>query len=75
MRVVFSKHAILKMRHRKLDRKKVLEAIARPDFIEPGYRGREKRYKRFGRLTLQTVVIEEGGLLVVITAHWVAKAG
>ncbi len=48
-------------------------AIGNPDFVKPGYSYREELYKRFGNKYLKLVVKRQGGHIVVVTVHWVAK--
>jgi hypothetical protein len=56
-----------------LPKEKILETVEFPDFVQPSYGAREKRYKDFGKNHLQVVVIQDTDVLVVITAHWVAR--
>jgi len=73
MNIIFSDHAELKVRQRKLPRQKILLTIAHPDFREPGHSGRERLLKKFGKNYLQVVVLYETNTTVVVTVHWVAK--
>ncbi|MDO8518263.1 MAG: DUF4258 domain-containing protein [bacterium] len=74
MQIEFSDHAELKIRQRKLSRQKILETVERPDLVQLGYSGREKLFKNFGKNHLQVIVKREAGSIVVVTAHWIAKA-
>lgn len=73
MKIVFSKHALLKINHRGLEKDKVLETIEHPDFIQPSYNFREERYRLYRKNHLKVVVKIEITRIVVVTAHWVAK--
>ncbi len=73
MKVIFSNHAELKIRQRKLAREKILETIARPDSSTPSLDGREILLKKFRTNHLQVVVKRERAAIIVITSHWVAR--
>lgn len=73
MKIVFSKHALLKLKQRDLDKAKILETIVQPDFIQPSYSFRESRYRLYAKNHLKVVVIVEQKRILVVTAHWVAK--
>jgi hypothetical protein len=73
MKIVFSKHAILKLEHRGLDKTKILETVIQPDFIQPSYSFREERYRLYTKNHLKVVVIIEPKRILIVTAHWVAK--
>ncbi|QQR64837.1 DUF4258 domain-containing protein [Candidatus Kaiserbacteria bacterium] len=73
MKIVFSKHSLLQIKQRDLDKAKVLATIEQPDFIEPTYNFREERYRLYAKNHLKVVVKIEELRIVVVTAHWVAK--
>jgi hypothetical protein len=73
MKIVFSKHSLLQIKQRDLDKAKVLATIEQPDFIEPTYNFREERYRMYAKNHLKVVVKIEESRIVVVTAHWVAK--
>ena len=73
MQIVFSGHALLKLRQRNISQGLVMETVRTPDFTKPSRHFREERYKRFGKNYLKAVVVEERDILIVITAHWLAK--
>ena len=72
MKIVFSDHAELKIRQRKLSRQKILETVEHPDFIRESYNGREEWFKDFGKNHLKVIVIIGDEILTIITAHWIA---
>ncbi|HEY4498798.1 MAG TPA: DUF4258 domain-containing protein [Candidatus Paceibacterota bacterium] len=74
MRVIFSKHAEEKLRERGLSRRIVIETVRFPDFEKSSRNFREERYKHFGKNWLKVIVIKERTTIVIITAHWVARA-
>ena len=73
MKIVFSKHALLKIRHRDLDKDRIRETVEHPDFIKPSYNFREERYRLYVKNHLKVVVKIESKTIVIVTAHWVAK--
>jgi hypothetical protein len=73
MKILFSKHALLQIKQRSLDKKNVVTTINNPDFVAYSYNFREERYRRFIKNHLKVVVIVEKAQIVVVTAHWVAK--
>lgn len=73
MKIIFSKHSLLKIEHRGLEKSKVLETVEFPDFIQPSYNFREERYRLYSKNHLKVVVKIESPRIVVVTAHWVAR--
>lgn len=73
MKIVFSDHAEIKIKQRKLSKDLVNETIVTPDFIVPGNFNRERAYKKFRTQYLEVVFVKEGAVTIVVTAHWVAK--
>jgi len=72
MNIVFSDHALLKIRQRGLSRRTVVAVIANPDRVENTYSGREELYKKFRKRSLKVVIMRSHGKIIVITTHWVA---
>jgi hypothetical protein len=73
MKIVFTKHALLKLGQRELDKAKILETVMFPDFIQPSYSFRESRFRLYSKNHMKVVVIVEKEKILVVTAHWVAK--
>ncbi len=73
MKIVFSKHSLLQIKQRDLDKAKVFATIEQPDFVEPTYNFREERYRLYAKNHLKVIVRIEELRIVVVTAHWVAK--
>jgi|GEM_PF-1698798 len=73
MKLTFSKHSLLKMSQRDLDKVKILETVMYPDFIKPSYNFREERYRLYTKNHLKVIVKIERQQIIVVTAHWVAK--
>ena len=73
MKIVFSKHALLKLGQRELEKAKILETVMFPDFIQPSYSFREARYRLYSKKHLKVVVMLEKERTIIVTAHWVAK--
>ncbi len=74
MKITFSNHSRVKMLQRKIPKSYVAETISFPDFIARDLSGREYLYKKFAKLHLKVVVKKLKTNIIVITAHWVAKA-
>lgn len=74
MKIVFSDHALIKIKQRRLVKSRIIDTVEHPDLTKPSYNLREERYKHFGKNWLKVIVINEHGALTVITAHWVEKA-
>jgi len=72
MNIVFSNHALLKMRQRRLSKRTVVAVIAKPDQVENTYSRREELYKKFRKRSLKVVIVRTHDRIIVITAHWVA---
>lgn len=73
MKIIFSDHALIKISQRHLSKNRIIATIENPSLMKPSYNLREERYKHFGKNWLKVVVIHEQELIIVITAHWVAK--
>ena len=70
MRVVFSKHSLLKLGQRNISEQKVMGAIRNPDYVFPSYGDRKVAYKKFGKLYLKVIFKREKGNILIITQHW-----
>jgi len=70
MRVVFSKHSLLKLGQRNISEQKVIDTVRNPDYIFPSYADRRIAYKNFGKLYLKVIFKREKGNTVIITQHW-----
>ena len=73
MLIIFSKHAILKLEQRKINKQFVLETIKSPELIRPSYNLKEELYRKFTKNYLKVVVKKYREKIIVITVHWVAK--
>jgi hypothetical protein len=71
--IIFSKHAELKIVERRLSRQRVRDTVLNPDFTKLTYNLREEMFKKFGSRHLKVVITRKGSLIIVITAHWVAR--
>lgn len=74
MNIAFSKHADLKIAQRKLSRQKIFETVARPDRVLQSRGGREILLKKFKKNNLQVIIKRENTTVIIVTAHWVARA-
>lgn len=73
MSIIFTKHFLIKLEQRKINRQFVLETIKNPSLIRPTYGFREELYKKFGKLYLKVVIKRRKEHIVILTTHWVAK--
>jgi len=71
--IIFTKHSLLKLRHRGISKDLVVAALASPDFISDSRCGRAICFKKFRKLYLKVVFKREAGDTVVITQYWVDK--
>lgn len=74
MKAIFTRHAEESLLFRKIKKVWVKKAVSQPDLVLPAQEGKKAYYKDMGVNYLKVVVAEEGGNLVVITTHWVAKS-
>jgi len=75
MKVIFTRHAELKMRQRRITKGLVLKSLSSADFFRPSYGNREVAYKKIGKNYLAVIFLREKDAHIVITQHWVAKIG
>lgn len=73
MLVIFTKHALIKLEQRKINRQLVIETIKKPELIKPTYGFREELYRKFGKYYLKVVIKRNKEDILVLTQHWVAK--
>ncbi len=73
MKIIFSDHAKLKIKQRKLSQKRIVETIEKPDSVTFSRGGREIALKKFRTNHMQVIIKREQNVVVVITAHWVAR--
>ena len=73
MLVIFTKHALIKLAQRKINRVFVTETIKNPDLIKPTYNFRQELYRKFDKYYLKVVIKKRKEMILVITMHWVAK--
>lgn len=70
LRIVFTKHAVLKLRQRGIRREMVTKTVMNPEKLV----FEEKKYcafRKFGRIYLKVVFKRLGGLAIIITQHFV----
>lgn len=73
MLIIFTRHAIIKLGQRKINRQFVIEAVRNPDIIRPSYNYREELYRKFNKNYLKVVIKKRKNDVLILTAHWVAK--
>ena len=73
MRIIFSKHALLKMRERRIPESKVIAVIKKPTSQQAGYVLRMELFGRFGKRHLKVIILNTPQSIIVVTTHWVEK--
>jgi len=68
--IIFTRHALLKLRQRGISKVAVKETLKLPDYKLPSYSGRMIAYKKFDKLYLKVVYKVEDDDIIVITQHW-----
>ena len=68
--IFFTQHSLLKLKHRKVSKNLVIEALENPDYVLKSYSDREIVYKKFNKLYLKVIYREESENIVVITQYW-----
>lgn len=71
--IIFTNHALLKLKQRSLTKEKVIQAVEKPDEIMLTYGERNSVLKKFGKLYLKVVFRKEGKDTIIITQHWITK--
>ena len=73
MLIIFSRHAVIKLEQRKINKQFVLETIKSPQLVRPSYGFRQELYRRFAKNYLKVVIVKTKLRIIVVTMHWVAK--
>ncbi len=73
MGILFSDHALLKLRQRNLSQEKVIQALEKPDYVVATYSDRKAAYKKLGKLYLKVIFIEDNADIIVVSQHWEEK--
>ena len=73
MLIVFSRHAIIKLEQRKINKQFVLETVRNPQLVRPSYGFREELYKKFAKNYMNVIVKRTRTKVIIVTMHWVAK--
>ena len=71
--IVFSAHAVQRIRARKISRLLVVETIKHPQKIISGNRGRKLRQRKFGDKILEVITITEGSDIIIVTQYWLEE--
>ncbi|MCG2689702.1 DUF4258 domain-containing protein [Candidatus Parcubacteria bacterium] len=69
--IIFTQHALLKLKQRRIKKDLVLETLKKPDKTLLSRNDRKIVLKKFGKLYLKVVFRQEQSNIVVITQHWV----
>jgi len=73
MQIKFTKHALERVKERKVTTKQVLLTIKKPDFKTLEEEDLLSVYKKFNHLALKVVLKQEEDEIRVVTVHWVEK--
>ena len=73
MLIIFTKHALVKLEQRKINRQLVIETIKNPELIRVSYNYRQELYRKFSKNYLKVVIKKNKEGILVLTQHWVAK--
>ena len=73
MSIIFTKHALVKLEQRKINKQLVLETIKNPELIRSNFDFKEELYRKFNKNYLKVVIRKRKENILVITTHWVAK--
>ncbi|OGI59829.1 hypothetical protein A2814_02410 [Candidatus Nomurabacteria bacterium RIFCSPHIGHO2_01_FULL_38_19] len=73
MQIIFTKHALIKLTQRKINRVFVIETIKNPELVRPSYNLRNELYRKFNKHYLKVVIAKKKEHIIVLTMHWVAK--
>lgn len=72
IKIEFTRHALRKLRHRKLSEKDVIKTILKPEKLVLD-KNRFNAFRKFGRLYLKVVFTKLGNIVIVITQHLTDK--
>ncbi len=70
MKIIFSAHSLLKLKQRNIIKQKIIQTVKNPDVVLLSLLNRKMAYKKFGKLYLKVVFIEENDKIVIITQYW-----
>lgn len=71
--IIFTQHALLKLKQRGIAKSLVIEAIKLPDYKLLSYGERKITYKKFGKLYLKVIYKKENKDFIIITQYWESK--
>jgi SOS response regulatory protein OraA/RecX len=71
--VTFSKHALLKLEQRKLDKSFVFATLEQPDYTQSSHNGRMVAFKKFRTLYMKVIFARKKDDVIVLTQYWVKK--
>ena len=69
MRIIFTKHSIIRMRERKISRKEILEVIHNPQFTEEIEFGRVKSGRAIGGRAIRVISKRIVKGIIIITCY------
>ena len=70
MRIIFSIHALYKIKERNLSKEQIIETINSPDHQEFTRDDRRLAEKNFGKMNLRVIFCQEDKVITIITAYW-----
>lgn len=69
----FSRHALLKLEHRKISKNFVFATLENPDYTQESHGDRTIVFKKFRTLYMKVIFKKKHDTIVVITEYWVKK--
>ena len=71
--IVFTQHAILKLKHRSIRKEFVIQTLKKPDRIIDSYKDRKTAFKKFKKIYMKVIFRNEKNNIIIITQHWTNK--
>lgn len=71
MRIVFSDHALERIKERRIAKLKIYATVKNPQEKQLSFKGRDIYKRKYGKKTLEVVVKSEGKIIVIISAYMV----
>ena len=71
--IVFTQHAVLKLKHRSIRKEIVILTLKNPDRIIGSYKDRKAAFKKFKKVYMKVIFRNEKSNIIVITQHWTDK--
>lgn len=73
VKIEFSDHSVKQNLDRKIPSSRVRKTINDPSYVLPSFKGRKLLRRKFADKTLEVVIIEEPGKMIVITFYYLKE--